>query len=78
MTSHSNEEWKAHFELLIRSLLIRPDQPAVVVLGHFSPQIIEAHGYHGPEVMHSVVSQFYDVPHIRWALFWIFIITGQK
>lgn len=22
------------------------------------------HGFHGPEVMHSVVAQFYDVPHI--------------
>ena len=63
-SASSNEEAKSQFELLIRSLLVRPDQPAVIVLGHFSPQIIDTHGYHGPEVMHSVVSQFYDVPHI--------------
>ncbi|KAI0074358.1 hypothetical protein K474DRAFT_1665555 [Panus rudis PR-1116 ss-1] len=53
-----------NFELLIRSLLIRPDQPAVVILGHFSPQVQEAYGFVGPDHWHSVVAQFYDVPHI--------------
>ncbi|KAH8112798.1 Cap64 protein [Phellopilus nigrolimitatus] len=60
----NDEAWRAHFELLVRSILVRPDQPAVIILGHFSPQIIETYGFHGPEVMHSVVAQFYDVPHI--------------
>jgi len=53
-----------NFEILIRSILLRPDQPAVVILGHFSPQIHEAHGFAGPDHLHSVVAQFYDVPHI--------------
>ncbi|EIW79968.1 hypothetical protein CONPUDRAFT_106666 [Coniophora puteana RWD-64-598 SS2] len=53
-----------HFELLIRSLLDRPDQPAVLILGHFSPQVHQAHGYAGPEHLHNVVAQFYDVPHL--------------
>jgi hypothetical protein len=43
---------------------VRPDQPAIVILGHFSPQIVDAYGFSGPEVMHSVVAQFYDVPHV--------------
>ncbi|THH04073.1 hypothetical protein EW145_g5790 [Phellinidium pouzarii] len=60
----NDDAWKAHFELLVRSILVRPDQPAVIVLGHFSPQVIDTYGFHGPEVMHSVVAQFYDVPHI--------------
>jgi hypothetical protein len=53
-----------NFEILIRSLLLRPDQPAVIVLGHFSPQIYEAHGFAGPDHWHNIVAQFYDVPHI--------------
>jgi len=56
--------WMEHFELLVRSILVRPDQPAVVVLGHFNIQGAETHGYSGPEVQHSVVAQYYDVPHI--------------
>ncbi|KAF8624733.1 hypothetical protein AX17_007064 [Amanita inopinata Kibby_2008] len=52
------------FETLIRSLLIRPDEPAVVLLGHFSPQVYQGHGYAGPDHWHNVVARFYDVPHI--------------
>ncbi|OCH90489.1 hypothetical protein OBBRIDRAFT_730676 [Obba rivulosa] len=52
------------FELLIRSILIRPDQPAVLILGHFSPQVAQANGFGGPDHWHSLVAQFYDVPHI--------------
>jgi hypothetical protein len=54
-----------NFELLIRSLLIRPDQPAVLILGHSSPQILEQSGFLGPDQWHTLVAQFYDVPHIR-------------
>ncbi|GLB39637.1 putative capsular associated protein [Lyophyllum shimeji] len=53
-----------NFETLIRSILIRPDQPAVLLLGHFSPQVHRAHGFAGPDHWHNVVAQFYDVPHI--------------
>ncbi|THH17543.1 hypothetical protein EUX98_g9109, partial [Antrodiella citrinella] len=53
-----------HFEVLIRSLLIRPDQPAVVILGHFAPQIQNSIGFLGPDHWHTAVAQFYDVPHI--------------
>ncbi|KZT00724.1 uncharacterized protein LAESUDRAFT_665546 [Laetiporus sulphureus 93-53] len=52
------------FELLIRSILIRPDQPAVLILGHFSPQVTEANGFGGPDHWHTLVAQFYDVPHV--------------
>jgi hypothetical protein len=38
----------------------------VLVLGHFSTQRHEENGFVGPDHWHSVVSQFYDVPHIRF------------
>jgi hypothetical protein len=53
-----------HFELLVRSILVRPDQPAVIILGHFSPQVQAQNGFAGPELLHTVVAQFYDVPHL--------------
>ena len=61
----SDPEWLQHFELLVRSILVRPDMPAVIILGHFSPQIQAVHGFAGPELLHNVVAQFYDVPHVR-------------
>lgn len=60
----SDRQTLDNFELLVRSILLRPDSPAVVVLGHFSPQVHEQNGFAGPDHWHSVVSQFYDVPHI--------------
>ncbi|KAJ7608455.1 hypothetical protein FB45DRAFT_387785 [Roridomyces roridus] len=53
-----------NFEILVRSILIRPDEPAVLLLGHFAPDIHTAHGFAGPDVNHNIVAQFYDVPHI--------------
>jgi hypothetical protein len=61
----NDPEWLSHFELLVRSILVRPEMPAVIVLGHFSPQVQANHGFAGPELLHNVVAQFYDVPHIR-------------
>ncbi|KAI0772917.1 hypothetical protein BD413DRAFT_663067 [Trametes elegans] len=52
------------FELLIRSTLIRPDSPAVLILGHFSPQIAQSKGFAGADHWHSLVAHFYDVPHV--------------
>lgn len=62
--THSDPAWLSHFELLIRSLLVRPEEPAVIILGHFSPQVHSQNGFAGPELLHTVVAQFYDVPHI--------------
>ena len=45
-----------HFEILIRSILIRPDKPAV--LGHFSPQTHQTHGFAGADHWHNIVAQF--------------------
>ncbi|KAL0572986.1 hypothetical protein V5O48_008977 [Marasmius crinis-equi] len=58
------KEMTDHFEVLIRSLLLRPDTPAVLLLGHFSPQLYKAHGSFGADHYHNVVAQFYDVPHL--------------
>ncbi|KAL0059458.1 hypothetical protein AAF712_013802 [Marasmius tenuissimus] len=57
-------EMTDHFEVLIRSLLLRPDTPAVLLLGHFSPQLHKAWGSFGADHYHNVVAQFYDVPHL--------------
>ena len=64
MLTNSDAEWLTHFELLVRSILTRPDAPAVIILGHFAPQIQAQNGFAGPELLHTVVAQFYDVPHI--------------
>ena len=53
------------FELLIRSILLRPDTPAVLILGHFSPQVTQTRGFAGADHWHSLVAHFYDVPHVR-------------
>ncbi|KAH9929083.1 uncharacterized protein BXZ73DRAFT_90513 [Epithele typhae] len=52
------------FELLIRSILLRPDTPAVLILGHFGPQVAQTRGFAGADHWHSLVAQFYDVPHV--------------
>ena len=53
-----------NFEYLIRSLLTRSDQPAVIILGHFSPQGFQTWGLTGPDHWHSVIANHYDVPHL--------------
>ena len=63
-TFNSGPEMVEDFEILIRSILIRPEHPAVLLLGHFSPQIQTAHGFAGPDHWHNTVAQFYDLPHI--------------
>ena len=52
----------------MRSILVRPEMPAVIILGHFSLQVQAQNGFAGPELLHNVVAQFYDVPHIRYAV----------
>lgn len=61
----SDQTSMENFETLIRSILVRPDHPAVIVVGHFSPQNHQQHGFAGPDLWHSAVAQFYDIPHIR-------------
>ncbi|KAG6871862.1 hypothetical protein C0995_015649 [Termitomyces sp. Mi166 len=53
-----------NFETLIRSLLLLPSTPAVLLLGHFNPQTHTIYGFAGPDHTHDIVAQFYDVPHI--------------
>lgn len=67
-------------DLLVRSLLLRPDQPAVIMLGHFSPQIQGEHGFAGPEVWHAAVSQFYDVVYlsVKGLLYEEYLLNPQK
>ncbi|KZT26074.1 hypothetical protein NEOLEDRAFT_1132612 [Neolentinus lepideus HHB14362 ss-1] len=60
----TSEQSFENFELLVRSILMRPDQPAVIMLGHFSPQTHQTYAFAGPDHWHNIVAQFYDVPHI--------------
>jgi hypothetical protein len=60
----ADQEMLEDFEVLVRSILIRPDEPAVLLLGHFSPEIHTAYGFAGPDHYHNIVAQFYDIPHI--------------
>ncbi|TXT03892.1 hypothetical protein VHUM_04315 [Vanrija humicola] len=60
----NDQDWLGHFELLVRSILLRKEQPAVIILGHFSPEVQAQNGFAGPELLHNAVAQFYDVPHI--------------
>ncbi|KAI0039161.1 hypothetical protein FA95DRAFT_1528711 [Auriscalpium vulgare] len=60
----SDRQTLDNFELLVRSILLRPDAPAVIILGHFAPQTHQQNGFAGPDHWHSIVAQFYDVPHI--------------
>ncbi|QRV99024.1 glycosyltransferase family 90 protein [Ceratobasidium sp. AG-Ba] len=60
----NHRDWADHFELLVRSILVRPDQPAVLVLGHFAPQYQNENGWVGVETLHGNVAQYYDVPHV--------------
>jgi hypothetical protein len=48
---------------------MRQDHPAVLLLGHFSPQSQREYGFAGPDHWHNVVAQFYDTPHIRYDFF---------
>lgn len=64
LCSHSTS--LEHFEILVRSILTRQDHPAVLILGHFSPQVQREYGFAGPDHWHNVVAQFYDIPHIRY------------
>ena len=63
-------------DLLVRSLLLRPDAPAVIMLGHFAPQTQGEYGFAGPELFHSAVAQFYDIPYLRCAFVRSRALTG--
>ncbi|KAH9811212.1 hypothetical protein DFH28DRAFT_982543 [Melampsora americana] len=75
-----DQETIATTDLLIRSLLLRQDQPAVILLGHFSPQLQSEHGFAGPEVWHSAVAHFYDVPHlsVKGLLYEEYLVNPEK
>lgn len=53
-----------HYETLVRSILLCPDSPAILLLGHFSSQNHEAYLCDGPDHWHNSVAQFYDIPYI--------------
>lgn len=51
-------------EILLRTILQRPEAPAVLVLSTFAPRVQQDYGYLDAEVAHNAVARFYDVPHL--------------
>lgn len=60
-----SQETMDNMEILVRSLLIRPNNPAVLLLGHFSPSMQQRWGYSGSDLYHKTVADYYKVPYIR-------------
>ena len=76
--SSRDAEYAKHFELLLRALLVRIENPAVVILGHFAPQYQDMHGFGGPEITHAALAQFYDVPHVRYDTYATFFRASRN
>lgn len=52
------------FDQLLRVLLELPSQPAVVILGAWSPLVAQDQGYADPQVVHLPIAHYYDIPYI--------------
>lgn len=52
------------FDQLLRVLLELPSQPAVVILGAWSPLVAQDQGYGDPQVVHLPIAHYYDVPYL--------------
>ncbi|KDN43163.1 hypothetical protein RSAG8_06316, partial [Rhizoctonia solani AG-8 WAC10335] len=53
-----------YFDQLLRIVLEFPNQPAVLVVGAWGPQLSFDTGYMDPSVTHLPAVQYYDVPYI--------------
>lgn len=60
----STLETTEHMEILIRSLLLRKEAPAVLLLGHFSPDSHLRQGYFGADVYHNAIARYYGIPYL--------------
>lgn len=48
----------------MRVLLEFPSQPAVLILGAWSPQVAQDQGYADPQVVHLPIAHYYDIPYV--------------
>ncbi|KAL7421533.1 hypothetical protein Q5752_003302 [Cryptotrichosporon argae] len=56
--------YQSFFDQLLRVLLEFQSQPAVVILGSWSPQVAQDVGYGDPQMVHLPIAHYYDIPYI--------------
>ncbi|WWC91519.1 uncharacterized protein L201_006465 [Kwoniella dendrophila CBS 6074] len=56
--------YQAFFDQLLRALSEFKTQPAILILGAWSPQVAQDQGYGDPQIVHAPISQYYDVPYL--------------
>ncbi len=64
LRSHRSFDFQVFFDQLLRVMLELPSQPAVLILGTWSPKIGQEQGYGDPSLAHLPISHYYDVPYI--------------
>ncbi|KAJ9113837.1 hypothetical protein QFC19_000030 [Naganishia cerealis] len=52
------------FDQLLRALLTLTSQPAVVILGAWSPSVALDQGYADPQLVHLPIASYYDIPYV--------------
>ncbi len=58
------QAYETFFDQLNRILLELPSQPALLILGMWSPLVAAGQGYGGPGVVHLPIGHYYDVPYV--------------
>ncbi|WVR07844.1 hypothetical protein IAU60_004887 [Kwoniella sp. DSM 27419] len=56
--------YQAFFDQLLRALSEFTSQPAILILGAWSPQVAQDQGYGDPQIVHAPISLYYDVPYV--------------
>ncbi|OXC65398.1 hypothetical protein C361_02228 [Cryptococcus neoformans Tu259-1] len=56
--------YETFFDQLLRALSEFQNEPAILILGAWAPQIAQDQGYGDPQVVHSPIALYYDVPYL--------------
>ncbi|WWC71821.1 uncharacterized protein I206_105780 [Kwoniella pini CBS 10737] len=56
--------YQAFFDQLLRALSEFETQPAILILGAWSPQVAQDQGYGDPQIVHAPIALYYDVPYL--------------
>lgn len=60
----SDPVYQTFFDQLLRVLLEFESQPAIVILGSWSPQVAQDQGYGDPQIVHLPIAHYYDIPYV--------------
>jgi len=58
--------YQAFFDQLLRVLSRFKNQPAIIILGAWSPQVAQDVGYADPQMVHLPIAHYYDIPYISY------------